>query len=98
MESLVTKRSVVIDGRDTSVSLEQAFWNGLKEIASERELTLSGLIEEIKVDRVTGNLSSAIRIFVLDYYRLKIGSTIGKPNIPPVEGAATGSKSQDKGR
>jgi predicted DNA-binding ribbon-helix-helix protein len=69
-----------------------------KEIASERELTLSALVDLINAERVTGNLSSAIRLFVLDHYRLKIGSTIATPGIPPGEAAARSSKVQDKGR
>lgn len=69
MKSPVVKRSIVIAGHKTSVSLEDAFWQGLKEIAAVRELTLSDLVATIDTDRHHGNLSSAIRIFVLDYYR-----------------------------
>jgi predicted DNA-binding ribbon-helix-helix protein len=69
MESPVVKRSIVIAGHKTSVSLEHAFWQGLKDIAGERELTLSDLVATIDTDRHHGNLSSAIRLFVLDYYR-----------------------------
>jgi predicted DNA-binding ribbon-helix-helix protein len=67
MESLVITRSVVIAGRKTSVTLEDAFWNGLKEIASARRLTLTALIGSIDSGRI-GNLSSAIRLFVLGHY------------------------------
>ena len=69
MKSPVVKRSIVIAGHKTSVSLEDAFWQGLKEIAAARELTLSDLVATIDTERHHGNLSSAIRIFVLDYYR-----------------------------
>jgi predicted DNA-binding ribbon-helix-helix protein len=69
MKSLVTKRSIVIAGHKTSVSLEDAFWTGLKEIAIGRDKTLSDLVAEIDAGRPHGNLSSAIRLFVLDYYR-----------------------------
>ena len=69
MKSPVVKRSIVIANHKTSVSLEDAFWNGLKDIASDRELTLSDLISSIDTDRHHGNLSSAIRLFVLDHYR-----------------------------
>lgn len=72
--SLVAKRSVVIGGHKTSVSLEEAFWKGLKEIASIRDLTLSELVSSIDAERSHGNLSSAIRLFVLDHYRAMIGS------------------------
>jgi predicted DNA-binding ribbon-helix-helix protein len=78
MKSLVVKRSVVVDGHKTSVSLEQAFWNGLKEIASSRKVTLSELVGSIDSGREQGNLSSAIRLFVLDHYRALIASPAEK--------------------
>jgi predicted DNA-binding ribbon-helix-helix protein len=69
MKSPVVKRSIVIAGHKTSVSLEDAFWKCLKEIAGSRDMTLSDLVATIDTDRQQGNLSSAIRLFVLDYYR-----------------------------
>lgn len=69
MKSLVIKRSVVIDGHKTSVSLEDAFWSGLKEIARAQQATLSNMVAEIDRTREQGNLSSAIRLFVLDRIR-----------------------------
>jgi len=69
MKSPVVKRSIVIAGHKTSVSLEDAFWQSLKEIAGSRELTLSDLVASIDTGRHHGNLSSAIRLFVLDHYR-----------------------------
>ena len=69
MNSPVVKRSIVIAGHKTSVSLEDAFWQGLKQIATERDITLSDLVASIDTDRHHGNLSSAIRLFVLEYYR-----------------------------
>ena len=69
MKSPVVKRSIVIAGHKTSVSLEDAFWTGLKEIAGERDMTLSDMVATIDQERRHGNLSSAIRLFVLDYYR-----------------------------
>jgi predicted DNA-binding ribbon-helix-helix protein len=69
VKSLVTKRSIVIAGHKTSVSLEGAFWTGLKEIAIGRDKTLSDLVAEIDTGRPHGNLSSAIRLFVLHHYR-----------------------------
>jgi predicted DNA-binding ribbon-helix-helix protein len=71
MKSPVVKRSIVIAGHKTSVSLEDAFWTGLKEIAGSRGATLSDLIGTIDTERQHGNLSSAIRLFVLDHYRHK---------------------------
>ena len=69
MKSPVIKRSIVIAGHKTSVSLEDAFWKGLKEIADDRGVTLSDLVSSIDTERHEGNLSSAIRLFVLDHFR-----------------------------
>ena len=74
MKSPVVKRSIVIAGHKTSVSLEDAFWKGLKDIANSREMSLSDLVASIDTDRHNGNLSSAIRLFVLDHYRMQIGN------------------------
>jgi len=63
MNSTVTKRSVVIAGRKTSISLEDEFWNGLKAIARHQQRTLSAVVSEINQKR-QGNLSSAIRVYV----------------------------------
>jgi predicted DNA-binding ribbon-helix-helix protein len=75
MKSPVVKRSIVVAGHKTSVSLEDAFWKGLKEIANGRHLTLSELVAVIDTERLHGNLSSAIRLFVLDHYRAQSGGT-----------------------
>jgi predicted DNA-binding ribbon-helix-helix protein len=72
MKSPVVKRSIVIAGHKTSVSLEDAFWKGLKEIATSRDLTLSEMVGAIDSARAQGNLSSALRLFVLDHYRSQI--------------------------
>ena len=69
MKSQVVKRSIVIATHKTSVSLEDAFWNGLKEIAASRNMALSDLVSSIDSERKHGNLSSAIRLFVLGRYR-----------------------------
>ena len=87
MSSPVVKRSIVIAGHKTSVSLEDAFWQGLKEIATGRELTLSDLVATIDTDRHGGNLSSAIRLFVLDYYRERAGAQLS--GTPRSVGAAS---------
>ena len=71
LNSLVVKRSVVIAGRKTSISLEDAFWNSLREIAHRRKETLSQLIGSIEANRRAANLSSVIRVFVLDFYRIQ---------------------------
>jgi predicted DNA-binding ribbon-helix-helix protein len=69
MKSPVVKRSIVIAGHKTSVSLEDAFWDSLKEIASARDETLSDVVAAIDGARSQGNLSSAIRLYVLDHFR-----------------------------
>ena len=75
MKSPVVKRSIVIAGHKTSVSLEDAFWRGLKDIAGGRDMTLSDLVAAIDSERRHGNLSSAIRLFVLDHYRALVGAS-----------------------
>jgi len=69
MKSSTAKRSIVIVGHKTSVSLEDAFWIVLKEIAKGRDQTVSDLVSDIDKDRKHANLSSAIRLFVLGYVR-----------------------------
>ena len=69
MKSLVAKRSIVIDGHKTSVSIEDAFWRDLKDIAHTQQATLSELVARIDETREQGNLSSAIRLYVLEYFR-----------------------------
>ena len=76
MKSSVVKRSIVIAGHKTSVSLEDAFWRGLKEIAGRRDMTLSDLVAAIDSERRHGNLSSAIRLYVLDHYRGQVSSIL----------------------
>jgi predicted DNA-binding ribbon-helix-helix protein len=73
MKSLVVKRSIVIAGHKTSVSLEAAFWNALKEIAAGRQQSLTDIVGAIDAERQQGNLSSAIRLFVLDHYQARTG-------------------------
>ncbi len=72
MKTAVEKRSIRINGEKTSVSLESEFYSGLMAIAAHEKMSLSELIEQIDASRNTCNLSSAIRIFVLRYYRAHI--------------------------
>jgi predicted DNA-binding ribbon-helix-helix protein len=81
MKSPVVKRSIVVASHKTSVSLEEAFWNGMKEISVVRKVTLSELVTEIDTSRQQGNLSSAIRLFVLDYFRTRAKAPSGEPNL-----------------
>ena len=71
MKSPVVKRSVVLAGHKTSVSLEDAFWQALKDIATSRRTTLSNLIGRIDTERQQGNLSSALWLFVLNHYQAR---------------------------
>lgn len=63
------KRSFKIAGHSTSISLERPFWEALKEAAEAREISLAALVEEIDKQRGDAGLSSAVRIWLLDYYR-----------------------------
>lgn len=67
--SAIQKRSVRIAGHPTSISLEDAFWEALREIANRRQVRLSELVEEIDSERSSQNLSSAIRVYVLSSFR-----------------------------
>jgi predicted DNA-binding ribbon-helix-helix protein len=67
--SQISKRSIVIAGHKTSVSLEDEFWDSLKEIAHERNMTVGELVRTIDANRNHANLSSALRLFVLGFYR-----------------------------
>jgi predicted DNA-binding ribbon-helix-helix protein len=69
MKSLAVNRTVVVAGRKTSVRLEHAFWKGLKEIAAWRDVSLPDLLTAIDSGRHDGDLASAIRLFVLNFYR-----------------------------
>ena len=69
INSLVIKRSIIRDGHKSSVSLEDQFWDGLRAIAARENMTVSRLVETIDHGRNRHNLSSAIRVFVLDHFR-----------------------------
>lgn len=70
MKSPIVKRSIVIAGHKTSVSLEEPFWGALKRIRDEQQRTLSEIVADIDKERVKnkqGNLSSALRLHVLHW-------------------------------
>jgi predicted DNA-binding ribbon-helix-helix protein len=101
MRSSVTKHSIVLSGHKTSVSLEDAFWKALKTIATVREMTLSELVASIDSKREHANLSSAIRLFILDFYRgqlsgqaapqgVSVGPAAGPDQIAPPPDEETG--------
>ena len=90
MKSSVIKRSVVIDGHKTSVSLEDPFWTELKKIAHTQQVTLSDLVSKIEGTRAQSNLSSAIRLFVLHHFRnedKRMG--VAKPHLSAVAAETT---------
>jgi len=76
MKSPVVKRSIVVAGHKTSVSLEDQFWEGLRVIAKDQRTTLSDLVGSIDTDRKHGNLSSALRLFVLDHYQKRAAGMV----------------------
>jgi predicted DNA-binding ribbon-helix-helix protein len=72
MRTPIIKRSIVIAGHKTSVSLEDPFWDSLKEIGRGQDMTLSEVVSDIDALRLSGNLSSAIRVFVLGHFQGKM--------------------------
>jgi predicted DNA-binding ribbon-helix-helix protein len=72
MKSAITKRSVVIGGHKTSVSLEEPFWTAVREIAGSQQMTVSNLLRQIDLERRNANLSSAIRVYVLENARSQL--------------------------
>jgi len=76
MKSSVVKRSIGIGGHKTSVSLEDAFWSDLKDIATSQSVTLSELVGAIDARRQQNNLSSAIRLFVLEHFQKTKANTL----------------------
>jgi predicted DNA-binding ribbon-helix-helix protein len=95
-KSPVVKRSIVVGGHKTSVSIEEAFWNGMKEISGQRSMTLSELVGEIDTHRHQGNLSSAIRLFVLDHFRNRSSGFPGESQALTSHGQPTWQKRRAK--
>jgi predicted DNA-binding ribbon-helix-helix protein len=95
MKSSVVKRSVVIAAHKTSVSLEDGFWKALKAIAADRGTTLSNLVTSIDVNR-QGNLSSSLRLFVLDFYRNRLAEKAAATGVQPDEKAPPEVKSASR--
>jgi len=94
VKSSVCKRSIVVAGHKTSISLEDQFWNCLKEIAHDRSVTLAELVAGIDRNREHANLSSAIRLFVLGVYRdqasLKRAEASGSHGVGAASALTTG--------
>jgi predicted DNA-binding ribbon-helix-helix protein len=68
MPSTVIKRSIAVAGHKTSISLEDVFWAGLKQIAADSDTSLSNLVNKIDSERINANLSSALRVFVFQHF------------------------------
>lgn len=75
MKTVVCKRSVIIAGHKTSISLEEAFWQEVRIIADARRMTVSALLREIDKARRSPNLSSAVRVYVLAHVRARADAT-----------------------
>ena len=80
MTQAIRKRSVTIAGHKTSLSLEEAFWRELKRLAADDGASLNALIERIdrtaRGEDAVGNLSSAVRVYVLEQLRREAGRKI----------------------
>lgn len=83
MKSAIIKRSVVIDGHKTSVSLEEPFWTLVREIAGTERVSVSGLLRAIDQQRRNANLSSAIRVYVLTNVRARAEAGDRHHELPP---------------
>jgi predicted DNA-binding ribbon-helix-helix protein len=82
LRSRVVKRSLVVGGHKTSVSLEDVFWNGLRAIAHRQRMHLSQLVGAIDAQRQHCNLSSAIRLYVFEQYRARTHDADDEGSLP----------------
>src|SRR5262245_61119110 len=83
--SPVIKHSITLAGNKTSISLENQFWHGLREIARRENSAVCALIEQIDTDRTRHNLSSAVRLYVLNYFKTRTSQQIlpnARPELP----------------
>jgi len=88
MKSAIIKRSVVIDGHKTSVSLEEPFWTAVREMAEAEQLGVSGLLRQIDLQRRHANLSSAIRVYVLEQMRARAAAAERRADKPGSAGSS----------
>jgi predicted DNA-binding ribbon-helix-helix protein len=91
LRSQVIKRSLVVGGHKTSVSLEDAFWTELRSIATKLDVHLSQLVGSIDAERQHSNLSSSIRLFVFEY-RTHLNN--GEALSPAAQAVLAGAKRQ----
>jgi predicted DNA-binding ribbon-helix-helix protein len=95
--SSVIKRSVIRNGHKSSISLEDQFWDALREIADRKDMAISTLVAAIDHNRTTSNLSSAIRVYVLDHFRHNDGYRNQSHNKPDAE-PSQATKPQNRAR
>ncbi len=74
MQDIPKKRSLTLKGHRTSISLEDAFWSALNDIANKQTKSISELVELIDENRGEAGLSSTIRIYILQYYRNQVAT------------------------
>ena len=74
MQDIPKKRSLTLKGHRTSISLEDAFWSALNDIANKQTKSISELVEAIDENRGEAGLSSTIRIYILQYYRNQVAA------------------------
>lgn len=89
VKSAVIKRSILLNGHKTSVSLEDEFWDGLREIAADRNVGLSALVQEIDHGRDNCNLSSALRVYVFSYFHARVSRAPVGAGVTPSAAATT---------
>lgn len=77
------KRSFTIDGHRTSISLEAAFWEALKDVAKAQRMPVAQLVQSIDRGRGDGGLSSAVRIWLLDHFRSDARAAVERSPAPP---------------
>ena len=92
MKSPVVKRSIVVAGHKTSVSLEEAFWNGMKEISGLRDMTLSELVGEIDSTASKAICLRRFVLLVLDYFRSR--AIAAEPGTKRAASAETDTKAE----
>jgi len=95
MKSVVIKRSVLINGCKTSISLEDEFWDALREIAGYDKLGLSKLLEQIDRERNNINLSSAIRVFVFKHFQTLAKKLTIEPRERPADNRALRARAEE---
>ena len=84
MKSVIIKRSIVLNGHKTSVSLENEFWEGLRQIADAQKSKVSAMVQKIDRERTNRNLSSAIRIYVFNHFRERLANERASAGTTPV--------------